>query len=411
MNTRNAEVLRIPYPYRAMLSICSDLDETRTAQDYFGLMQSLSCDRSSSRRRGYGLEVGNTIYFGMPKDQFSYWNSTASDRRKIQRLIKSGHIDCIHSFGDLVRSRDEVKVAIDELVRHGCFLKVWIDHAIAPTNLGSDVMQGSGDICGSQAFHSDLLPSYGIRYVWTGRVTSCFGQDVPRNLLRILDSKFLRKSPITFAKEAAKIGLAHLGSAKYGMHRDNALTRSINLNSGHMVTEFIRSNPHPEGVSVGETMDGIGDVLTDANLDWLVKSGSLSVIYTHLGKTRNRSVSIPTRSAEAFDRLAKRFEDDEILVTTTSRLLDYRWLSHSASISELSSCDTFLVNVDVDKGIPLDGLSIRVPMANDYRFIVNGKNVTFSVTDAPKDSQSRVAYIPWQFLSFPDLSDADPGLV
>ncbi|MEL0661069.1 hypothetical protein V6255_18330, partial [Psychromonas arctica] len=55
---------------------------------------------------GVRLEVGNTIYFDMHEHNFSYSNTDDDARKKIQKLIQSGHIDSLHSFGDFVDSRE-----------------------------------------------------------------------------------------------------------------------------------------------------------------------------------------------------------------------------------------------------------------------------------------------------------------
>ena len=54
---------------------------------------------------GVGLEVGNSIYFDMPPGQFAYWNTDDAGRAMVRALIRSGHIDCLHSFGDLATTR------------------------------------------------------------------------------------------------------------------------------------------------------------------------------------------------------------------------------------------------------------------------------------------------------------------
>ena len=99
---------RIPYPYRAMLVICSDLDETPDRHVYFEIMRYLNTTGFTIMGPGLGLEVGNTIYFDMPPDQFSYWNTDDKGRGMIRALIRSGHIDCLHSFGDLAVTRTHV---------------------------------------------------------------------------------------------------------------------------------------------------------------------------------------------------------------------------------------------------------------------------------------------------------------
>src|SRR3989442_15153159 len=88
---------RFPYPYQAALAICSDLDETPDAETYFELMRFLNTTEDTSMGPGVGLEVGNSIYFDMPPGHFSYWNTDEKNREKIRALIKSGHIDCLHS--------------------------------------------------------------------------------------------------------------------------------------------------------------------------------------------------------------------------------------------------------------------------------------------------------------------------
>src|SRR5687767_703972 len=167
---------RFPYPYRSMLAICSDLDETSDRQQYIESSRFLNSRGSTTMGEGVALEVGNTIYFDMPANQFAYWNTDDVGRRAIRTLIRSGHVDCLHSFGDLASSRADAARALDELDRYDCRLRVWIDHAIAPTNFGADIMQGSGDVQGAEAYHADLTLAYGVRYVWRGRVTSMIGQ-------------------------------------------------------------------------------------------------------------------------------------------------------------------------------------------------------------------------------------------
>ena len=61
---------RFPYPYRALLAICSDLDETTDGTAYHELMRFLNTAGESALGPGAGLEVGNSIFFDMPPGQF-----------------------------------------------------------------------------------------------------------------------------------------------------------------------------------------------------------------------------------------------------------------------------------------------------------------------------------------------------
>ena len=58
-----------PYPYRAMLVICSDLDETPDRNVYWQIMRFLNTTEMTAMGPGVGLEVGNSIYFDIPPDR------------------------------------------------------------------------------------------------------------------------------------------------------------------------------------------------------------------------------------------------------------------------------------------------------------------------------------------------------
>jgi len=229
-----------PYPYRAAIAICSDLDETPSAAAYLAMMRFLNTTETTPLGKGVCLEVGNSIYFDMAPDQFAYWNTDDEGRAMVRACIRSGHIDCLHSFGDLATTRRHAVRALEELTRYGCALKVWVDHATAPTNFGADIMQGHGDLAGSPAYHADVTLAYGIQYVWSGRVTSVLGQNAPRRLSAIASPDQPVGSAVTILKEAVKGMLARAGSTKYRPHQTNALFWPARLRSGHDTIEFLR---------------------------------------------------------------------------------------------------------------------------------------------------------------------------
>jgi hypothetical protein len=291
--------------HAAALAICSDLDETPDAETYFETMRFLNTTEETSMGRGVGLEVGNSIYFDMPQGHFSYWNTDEKNREKIRRLIRSGHIDCLHSFGDLATTRAHAKRALEELERHDCRLSVWVDHSKAPTNFGSDIMHGHGDEPGHAAYHADLTLAHGIRYVWRGRVTSVVGQDRAVSLRGIGDAQHSFDSMKTIGKEAMKQTLARCGSVKYRMHARNRVMQPVRLRDNQEpVTEFLRCNPHWGGVSSCDTGNGIAEVLTDRFLNRLVERGGVCILYTHLGKLKGER-KFNEATVAAFRRLAR----------------------------------------------------------------------------------------------------------
>jgi hypothetical protein len=315
--------MRVPHPYKAMLAICSDLDETPDRHVYWDTMRFLNTTESTAMGPGVGLEVGNSIYFDMPPGQFSYWNTDDPGREMVRQLIRSGHVDCLHSYGDLATTRKHAGRALDELDRHGCRLPVWVDHSTAPTNFGPDIMQGHGDQPGHPAYHADLTCAQGLEFVWTGRVTSVLGQDIRPRLGGLFQLAHPIASLRTVAKESSKRVLARLGNAKYAIHGPNRVLRPARLRDGRSVQEFIRSNPHWGGVSCCETARGIGKVLTERTLARLVRRQGICVLYTHLGKVSDPAPPLGPAAREAFGRLAALQGTGEILVTTTYRLLRY----------------------------------------------------------------------------------------
>jgi hypothetical protein len=395
-----------PYPYRAALAVCSDLDETPTAEEYFEMVRFLNTSEATRFGRGVDLEVGNSIYFDMPPAQFSYWNANEAARVRVRALIRSGHIDSLHSFGDLASTREHAGRALDELARHACELRVWIDHAVAPSNFGGDIMRGLGDVAGSPVYHADLTCAFGVEYVWRGRVTSVVGQDVRRSLRGIASGRHPIASGVTVAKEAAKGLLGRRGHAKYAPHAANEVLWKSSLRSGHAVTEFLRSNPSWAGISLYETADGFGRVVTDRFVDRLVGRGAACVLYTHLGKIRTKDRALTPETRVAFDRLARAFGAGELLVTTTRRLLDWCALRRRAPWAIRCDGEAATIDVSAPGGLrahrALDGLTFYVPRPDRTRLTINGRDATLRMNPADETGMPSVS-LPWRRLAFPRL--------
>jgi hypothetical protein len=391
----------LPYPYEAMLSICSDLDETPSAETYLRTSRFLNTKDKTPFGQGVGLEVGNTIYFYMNPGAFSYWNSSDDTRSIIRHLIRSGHVDCIHSFGDAATQRAQVQETLEHLDKHDCKIRVWIDHAVARTNFGADIMQGSGDVLGDPAYHADLTLDYGISYVWRGRVTSMRGQDAPASVRGIWQASEPVGSLVTWAKEAAKVCAAALGNAKYGLHRTNRLIRDVELRDSQRTIEFLRTNPHPLGVSTGDNACGLAMALSDEFLDRLVARRGKAIIYTHLGKQIDVQSGFPAPTRIALEKLAGRMHAGQVLVATTQRILDYaamtsrlRWkLSHSGDMTEIAlQGDPSLAK--------LDGLSFIVPVGRKYRVSYRGQTLPAFRVKAGGEHGEWILHMPWAQLAY-----------
>jgi len=408
----------MPYPYRAMVAICSDLDETPDRDVYLEIMRFLNTNESTSMGFGVGLEVGNTIYFDMPPDQFAYWNTDDAGRDMVRTLIRSGHIDCLHSYGDLATTRNHAARALDELERHDARISVWIDHGRAPTNFGPDIMHGRGDLPGSDAYHSDLTSDFGVRYVWRGRVTSVIGQDAPFSPGGLWTARHPVASMKTVAKETVKHVLGRRGQGrrsqdKYAMHGPNRLLRRSSLRDGREIYELQRCNPHWGGVSSCETGRAISQVLTGSILDRLVHREAVCVLYTHLGKIGREEKPFDESGVEAFRRLARMYDEGLILVLTTHRLLRYITLRDRVTWHAASEDDMTAIHVtfdtgdgligDVDAVRDLAGLTFHVPDEPHCRLTVNGEEVQELQANPRDHTGRRSVMIPIDRLALPDV--------
>jgi len=400
------QVRSLPFPYRAALAICSDLDLTPNRKVYGECSRYLNTTDATSMGRGLGLEVGNTIYFDMA-DQFAYWNTDDEGRDMVRALIRSGHIDCLHSYGDLATTRAHAERALEDLSRHGCRLEVWVDHAVAPTNFGADIMKGSGDVPGAAAYHADLTCAAGVKYVWRGRVTSVIGQNVPRSLAGIWRLSSPLRSGRTALKEAAK-GIIGRGDSRYSLHPANRIVRETTLRDGRPVYEFLRSNPHPHGVSVGDTARGIAEVLTPRMLQRLIDRGASTIIYTHLGKIRCEQEPFEAPTRAAFERLARLSHDGTILVTTTRRLLGYCVAREriEASMRRVDGMVRIDARVRPDTVGPLSpadlqGLTFYTADPARTRVFVDGQEVPRLQHNPADATGQRSVAIPWTRLEYP----------
>ncbi|MBV5329216.1 MAG: hypothetical protein JZU65_16605 [Chlorobium sp.] len=391
-----------PYPYEAMLAICSDLDETPDKKTYLETMRFLNTNEETAIGRGVGLEVGNTIYFDMPPNQFSYWNTDDLGREMVRNLIHSGHIDCLHSYGDLATTRKHAGHALDELTRHNCHLETWVDHGTAPTNFDGDIMKGSGDVLGSPAYHADLTLSSGVQYIWRGRVTSVIGQNTKQNLSGVWNITHPLSSGKTVLKEFTKGMLGRYGNQKYAMHADNQILQRVKLRDGQKAYEFMRCNPHWGGVSSCETANGIAEVINTKFLDHLVEKQGCCILYTHLGKELTHERIFPNKTIAAFKTLNSYLNTGKILITTTRRLLGYQRMQEEACFSIHNTRDKLTLKCSYrGPKSDLDGLSFEIPAKKHFELIVNGRITSCKWHQLNKEIKT--ASINWNPLVFPKL--------
>lgn len=390
---------KFPYPYKAAISISSDVDRNETLDEYMNISNYLNTNQMTSMGKGLGLEIGGSFFFWEPKDQsISYFMGQPEVTHAIIEQIKSGYIDILHSYGKKPDfKREDAIAAITELKNNNLKIDVWIDHERSVSNMGDDVTFGYGDHLDSDAYHADVTIRYGIRYVWLGRVTMIVGQSVPitpKNFTSIYDPKYPIESAMNVSKEFMKNLLANLGIRKYYVQKYNDLVTVKNLDDSQKVYEFVRFDNYWMGVGTGANANRLSYVISKKTLDRLKDIEGYMIVYTHFGVKTDNSLYIPTGTQSALVNLANEYRMGNIYVTTTSKLLNYH-VMHKYMNWKYKEIENYIylyisdikdpvIGTYVPKVQQLKGFTFYVPEGKGIRIFI-GENEIKNVRINPKD--------------------------
>ena len=404
-----------PYPYKAALAICSDIDWTMTSERFLAIQEFLNTEAETKIGQGLGLEIGNSFFCHTPDDSFAFFSSRPRDQELIKAFIKAGYLDCLHSFGDGARTRKDALKALEALQACGCRIDVWVDHSQALSNLGKDTTYGMGDVPDSPTYHADATLAYGIKYVWKGRCSAIIGQGVPfrtGSFRAIYDPAYPGYALLNVLREASKTALGYSGVERFALHRHNQLMRVAALRDGQKVFEFQRCNSHWRGPAHGHDSHGLEYGLRPQALQALVASRGISIIYTHLGKGPSDPPYIPPKTVSALRRLAERHRSGDVMVTTTSRLLRYhriqRYIRWFSAIRADRTIEIRIQGIDdpihgwqVPSSEALQGLTFYVPKLHQVRICLDGQKLN-ECKLCPEDETGQPSVtIPWVKLNYP----------
>lgn len=409
---------KLPYPYKAAMAICSDIDDTRNTEEFLEIQRFLNTKKTTSMGEGVGLEIGNSFYFYDEDGGFSYFSHDGHAKRAIIDLMRAGYIDCLHSYGDGATSRDEILRAIDVLDRNNCKLDVWVNHHGAPSNFSRkfEYLFGEcrGDDPSSNVYHADVTLGYGIRFVWVGATTRVIGQS-PTNLSSSLSTAFDPRYPLrtglSVAKEIRKSILGRWRDERFILHGLGELTRVTQLEDGQKIYEFIRYCNHPASVSRGATSLGLAYVISRRTLEHLEATQGFMIVYTHLGKNSDCRQVIAQETQEALRNLERRYRDGQIYVTTTSKLLNYYHACQYLVWSYQQSDGLIQINIDhLDDPVfgqlhptveQLQGLTFYVPDSSRVGVCLRGVKLKDIRRNPSDESGVESVTIPFTHLSFP----------
>ncbi|MDB4906547.1 MAG: hypothetical protein JWO05_1331 [Gemmatimonadetes bacterium] len=291
-----------------------------------------------------GLEWSDGLFVLSRNDALPDQVSLARDG---DSLLRHPH-DVIHTWGDFVGSRgrvfgrEDAHVAMGLLERHGIRPRVWSDHATFEGNvmhergLGASPMRedASGHRYENGAYTLDLIQAAGVRYLWDGEITNFIGQDVP---VRRVDR--LQELGVPAWRARAMSALAFLGrplwravdARRFRVDRENRQYRRHAFPDGREFYVFRRY-----GEWKLADIDGLATILAPGRLDMLESRQGTCVIYTHLGKRRADRASgprhVPEATRTALSDLARRRDAGTMILSSTSRLLDYLVLRDHARL-------------------------------------------------------------------------------
>jgi len=346
-----------PYPYRAGLALCSDIDGCNR-QTFVAVHRFLN-----TKEGGVGLPVSDSFFaVGREREQMAYFLpdglTHSKDADFILRAVKDGLIDSIHSWGDFNEAPPDslfLRRTAEQLRRdfcaHGLRVKVWINHG-SPNNRQNLKARSqpsyNGDDPQSPYYTSDLIHDLGIKFYWwsevlpwpiscqlksqTPRVWARLRVNVLKNLIKSLTGRGNR------VREASQL---------------TSLGRPVVLHDRSRLIGFTRFNRSPQGVWSLPTRHTLRYSLSLRVLNELLEKEGYLILYTHLGLPREHGGRLfPRPDEEALFGLSSHYNNGNIWVAPTGHLLTY-WLVNK-----------YLVWQSVQEGekIVIDLLSINDPL-------------------------------------------------
>lgn len=315
---------RLPFPFKAGLAICSDIDATTSLAEFLTIQEFLNTKNYTVMGVGLGLEVGNSFFPIRTPGQFAFISDNTYDRIVITDLIKLGYIDFIHSFHK-AKNRSQIRHITGLLENNNCKIDVWVNHARALSDLGPQDWC-LGDNINSNQYHTDFsIDSLGYQFVWIDEVSSIVGQGRPLKLRSFFASLNIEHLPQSLYnnifKEICKYFLSFVGT-KYANRKHNDLIYPLRLDDGQYVFGFVRSNVFFGGIKGGARSDRLADILTPNILKELIDSEGYMIVYTHFGQNSGYPY-ISKRTQNALRLLEEEYRKRNIYVTTSARMLRY----------------------------------------------------------------------------------------
>jgi hypothetical protein len=327
---KEVELLRFPYPYQAAFTICSDIDNTETLQEFITIQEYLCSHRQTSIGKGLGLPLGNSFWmdneliktgsnqdFSQTKLDYgiSYnaalQDSLATVRKTIKSFLQKGWIDCLHSYGHFSETgfnRNLAQYFLQTMQQDSLFVDVFIDHG-GPENLHSlgQRKHQLGDNPDSQVYHADITLEYGVKFLWDGQLSHSIG----------LSGDF---SCENFLKTSLEAGQDWLNS-NFSYQHNGEVAYPITLDDGSKVYRFVRYL-NDRGHYDTADINFLDKQLNDKVLQKLLKNRGYLLYYTHLGANSGFPY-LQENTKQQLHKIKQLYEQKKLWVASTSKLLNY----------------------------------------------------------------------------------------
>lgn len=402
---------KFPYPYLAMLAISADADH-QTLRKFNLIHEFLNTKDTTPAGQGVGMDISDSFfmyngsnlpgaidYNNIPiQGELSYFKGTSNVPYAapiLDQYIHSGWIDTIHSYGDFSRvnqgqtqfTRALAKQAIQSWNAAGNKLTVWTNHGNQSNvdNFGSYGLRlfynyQRGANSGSPYYHTDLLIPYGVKFVWPDVSSDVFGHNSIIYPLRIPDGRRVW-------------GFWRYTNQRYELRG---------------ATKWLW------------TVDDLARQLTYSHLAWIEWQRQYAIVATHLS-SNNDQWPLPSNAISALKTLKHEMDKGHILVTRTSRLLQYnvtqQYLEFHADevngqeIIHIDSVDDPVFGTHTPTLDELRGITFYAPNPQNTTLEIGNQPIALSLMQYnPTDGKEPSIGIKWFPADYTNYGRSTPGV-
>lgn len=402
------ELRTFPYPYKAMLAISNDIDNSPDLSVFLEMMDYLNSSKQTAFGNGLGLEIGNSFWFynNTGTVQLSYFKGISTAETNFaphcREFWQSGFIDSMHTYGNFDSGGFKRRFALtarDEMEKYNVKLPVWINHGTHQNTQNVGYMQGcDGGVQGHESYHGDIIKVLGIRYIWAGKMTHVLGQDA-KNTLSVKGKQVLQNitAKLKYKDELEKINFG-----------GNKLIDPITLQDKTTLWEFQRWI-NAWGRQTVLDVNDFAQQITKKNIRGLIRNEGFMVLYTHFCENLNLKDGLSEKLKTNLKFIREKYNRGELLVSTTSRLLRYKEIimhlktnvnvENGKTIIAIPSTITTPLGEHITTLSDIGGLTFYTAEPENIEIHFMGKCMTSTVN--PRDHTGQLSIsIPWKQLKY-----------